>query len=114
MNIQQLIFKTINEKSNECNLIWLKEINEDTPHYDVISQLTITLEVLNKTFELFEKNDSTIRNDRDSYTYLFWKQLNTGLRGWIKKAKTSNEYLTNSTYSDQIDGIHSAFENHFE
>lgn len=119
LNIQQLIFKTVNEKAKDCNSLWENEpvsekINNNSPHFKVISEIIITLETIDKTFGLFEKNYKSIRNDRDYYYYLFWKQLRTDLRGWIRRSPEIAKEMKNEIYSNQINGIYETFSKYFE
>ncbi|MFN3444559.1 MAG: hypothetical protein ACK44D_02385 [Bacteroidia bacterium] len=118
LNIQQLVFKTVSEKAKECNFLWesetKNEMNENAPHFKVISEIIITIETIEKSFELFEINYKSIKADEDYYYYLFWKQLRTDLRGWIRKTPEIADAQENETYTKQVLGIHKKFNKHFE
>ena len=94
LSIQQAIFKIVSEKAKDCNTLWdnetIKSLSDKFPHYKVVSELIISKEVIDKSFELFKKNYKLISEFQDDYYYLLWKQLRTDLRNFILKAP---EYL---------------------
>jgi hypothetical protein len=121
LSVQQSIFKTLSDLVIECNNIWKYESELgaggviERPYYGSISKIIISMEVINRAFELFEKNSKSVREDEDNYFYLFWKQLDPGLRGFLRDhafniaAKLNNRY-----YTDQVHDIHIRFEKYFE
>jgi hypothetical protein len=114
LSIQQTIFKTVSEKAKDCNAIWEVESDEHTPHYKVVSELIISKEVIDKSFDLFKKNYSSITQFRDDFYYLLWKQLRTDLREWIKKSPDVAKLINNEYYSKQIEDLDNIFKNHYE
>src|SRR5688500_11258049 len=64
LTIQQSILKMATEKAKDCNLLWEREIvNErdpSSPHFRIITEIIITTEVIEKSFEWFEKNDKSV------------------------------------------------------
>ncbi len=118
LTIQQAIFKTVSEKSKDCNTLWQNEPTSKTdqrePHYKVISELIISIEVIDKSFYLFEKNYKSVRDYQDDYYYLFWKQLRTDLRGFIMLAPIIAKTVGNEYYTKQIEDLHILFKKHFE
>ncbi len=119
LSIQQAIFKTVSEKAKDCNLLWENEPanekqNENSPHFKVMSELIITTEVIEKSVSLFSQNDSSIGGSKDDYYFLFWKQLDTGLRGWIRRTPQIATQLNNQYYSGQVTDLFSKVEKHFE
>lgn len=118
LSIQQAIFKIVSEKAKDCNTIWDNETinnpNEKFPHYKVVSELVISMEVINKSFELFEKNYMLISKLQDDYYYLLWKQLRTDLRDFIIKVPEYSDQINNTYFSKQIADLHVIFKKHFE
>lgn len=119
LSIQQAIFKTISEKAKECNSLWECEPDnerkkENPTHYKIMSELIISIEILEKSFELFGENDKFLGKYKDYYYYLFWKQLRTDLRGWIRTTPTIAKIDKNSYYSEQVETLISKFKKHFE
>ena len=118
LSIQQAIFKIVSEKAKDCNTIWenetIKSLNDKFPHYKVVSELVISKEVIDKSFELFKKNYKLISEFQDDYYYLLWKQLRTDLRNFIIKAPESLEQINNAYFSEQISDLHLIFKKHFE
>jgi hypothetical protein len=119
LSIQQVIFKTVSEKAKDCNTLWENEPanemqNPNSPHFKVMSELIITTEIIDKSFDLFGKNSNRIKVFKDDYYYLFWKQLRTDLRGWIRRTPQIAEGLNNVYYSQQVADLHARVQNHFE
>jgi hypothetical protein len=119
--IQQVIFKTVAEKAKDCNNLWETEPenekqNPNSPHFKVVSELIITTEVIEKSFELFGNNDESIEIYKSDYYWLCWKQLRTDLRGFVRKAPQIAIGLNppNAIYTNQIADLHLKFQNHFE
>ena len=109
LSIQQTIFKTITDKVKDCNVVWdsvpqIEKINADSLHINVISELVITLEIIDNSFLLFEHNYENIRKDYTvNFHKLFYKQLRTDLREWLKKTpEISAKLKDNKVYSDQV------------
>ena len=115
---QQSIFKTISEKAKECNFLWEKEPenekNDTSPHFKISTEIKITIEIVEKSFYIFEKNYKNIRDYENDFYYLFWKQLNPDIRGWIKERSLSISKRFDKVYTDQIKSIHEKFEDFFE
>ena len=108
--IQQLIFKTITEKVKDCNLIWEQECNIDSTNHKLISEIIISREIIDKSFELFEKNYKSIRKLQTQFYKLFWTQLRTDLRVYIiERTPKIAEMQTNDVYKRQISDIRSWF-----
>lgn len=84
------------------------------PNFNTVSELVITIEVMERSFSLFQLHKKRkILNSEDFY-YIIWKQLNTELRDFVTKSKTLSDYLNNQIYKSQIDGICSKFSDYFE
>ena len=96
-----------NEQKNEIQ-------NEDSPHFKIMSELIITIEIIEKSFSLFGQNDSSIDSNKNDYYYLFWKQLRTDLRGWIRRTPIIAKQQNNFYYSEQVADLHSKVEKYFE
>ena len=82
LSIQQAIFKTVSEKAKDCNILWEAETDrnhENATHFKVMSELIITTEIIEKSIELFSKNDQSIILIKDEFYWLFWKQLRADL-----------------------------------
>ena len=119
LSIQQAIFKTVSEKAKDCNLLWEAETDrsyENATHFKVMSELIITTEIIEKSIELFSRNDKSITAIKDEFHWLFWKQLRTDLRGWIKRTPEIVKQMEpkNLYYSQQVSDLYSKFEKHFE
>jgi len=120
LTILQALFKTVTDKVKDCNTLWGKasqlEGYQRLQHREVVSELIISIEVIDKFFELFQRNYKTIRRKFEAdYYYLFWKQLQPDLRGWVidhirSIAATSN----NEYYKIQVSDIIRKFQDHFE
>ncbi len=72
LSIQQAIFKTVSEKAKDCNTLWESEpenerLNENSPHFKIMSELIITTEIIEKSFSLFGQNDSSIDSNKNDY-----------------------------------------------
>jgi hypothetical protein len=119
LTIQQALFKTVSDKVKDCNTLWENEPENErhpnSPHFKVMSELIISVEIIDKSLALFEKNYKTIRKEFEGdYYYLFWKQLRTDLRGWIKSTQTIAKALNNQYYDLQVADLFKKFEKHFE
>jgi hypothetical protein len=116
--IQQAIFKIVSEKARDCNVIWEDEIKPDSgqsiARYKLVSELTISREVIDKSFELFKKNYKAIENARSDYYYLLWKQLRTDLREFVRNVPSLTNQVNDKNYLEQINDLHRVFGEHFE
>ncbi len=118
LSIQQAIFKSISEKTKDCNNLWEKESqlekqNENSPNFKVMSELIITIEIIEKSLDLFGKNSNSINKYRDDFYYLFWKQLRTDLRSWIRRTpQIATQY--GDIYTKQVIDLHSKVQKYFE
>ena len=84
------------------------------PNFSTISELVITIEVMERSFSLFElRKKASILNKEDFY-YIIWKQLNTELRGFIVNSKALGEYSKNQIYRSQVEGVFDKFSMHYE
>ncbi len=118
LSTQNALFKTVSEKARDCNNLWDKEPdnekNDSSPHFKISTEIMITIEIINKSFELFEKNYKRITDDEKDYYYLFWKQLNPDIRGWVRDHSLKNSKEFSEIYQKQIKQIHHRFELYFE
>ncbi|MBL7710702.1 MAG: hypothetical protein JNJ86_16650 [Chitinophagaceae bacterium] len=121
LSIQQAILKTVSEKARDCNQLWESEPanemqNPNSPHFKIMSELIITTEIIDRAFDLFGKNNSAIMKFKEDYYYLFWKQLRTDLRGWVRRTPQIAEQLQpqNIYYSQQVVDLHNRVQAHFE
>lgn len=121
LSIQQAIFKTVSEKAKDCNILWenepaLEMQNPNSPHFKVMSELIITTEIIERSFDLFSKNSRTIKIFKEDYYYIFWKQLRTVLRGWVRRTPQISEQLQppNVHYAQQVADLHNKVQAHFE
>jgi hypothetical protein len=120
--IQQMILKTVGERVSACNTIWREDIEALTavgviphPHFAVISEIIISMEVIEGSFKIFQKNYKSVRENEKDYYFLFWKQMRTDLRGFIKdEAPRIATRINNQYYTQQINDILSAFDKAFE
>lgn len=116
LNIRQKLFDVANERAAACNKVWSTEVKtkEVMPNFSTISELVITIEVMERSFGLFElRKKASILNKEDFY-YVIWKQLNTELRGFVVNSKTLTEYSKNQIYRSQVEGIFDKFSMHYE
>lgn len=117
LSIHNNLIKLISEKSRDCNQIWdsLKhEENDNDPNIKLISEIIITTELINKLMCIYKKNYKSLKKEYlEDYKFIFWKQLNTGLRDWLKQVNLK-EKDKNPTYKQQIDDIKSYFINQIE
>lgn len=125
LSIQQALFKTVSDKAKDCNVVWtnepkIKTGDNESPHYLVMTELVISLEVIDKAFELFSKNQNSITTFKKDYYYLLYKQLTPDLRGWLRRTPQIAERLKkefkepNRYYDKQIKDVFSALEPHFD
>ncbi len=118
LSIQQAIFKMVMEKAKDCNLAWVNEpINEKenklSPHFSIATELIIAIEVIDKAFYLFGKNQASLNEFKKDYYSLYWKQLAPDVRGWVMETtpKIQNDY--NDVFVNQIDKIQTTFKDFF-
>lgn len=115
LSIQQAVLKMSLDKAKDCNNLWtvaydnakrlfgaqwtykalVDWVPPPTPEnvaaidkiQDVVSELTISKEILKKSFELFRAKfflkSYFPRSEEIKYAYVFWKQLNTSLRDYF-------------------------------
>jgi hypothetical protein len=118
LTIQQALFNTVFDKVKDRNTLWenepANEKHNDSPHFKIMSELIISTEVIDKSLSLFEKNYRGIRKLESDYYYLFWKQLRTDLRGWIKETPRIAKTVNNEYYNLQIADLFKRFKPHFE
>lgn len=118
LSILQSIFKITMEKANECNVIWdgesTKDANPNSPHFKVMSELTISREVIEKSISLFARDSGYVKNQTDDFFFIFWKQLRPDLRDWVRRAPRVAEELKNEYYAEQVLDFQKKFEKHFE
>lgn len=120
LTIQQAVFKTVIEKAKDCNTVWVNEPAEEfgfptSPHFLVISEVIISIETIERSIKIFERNYSNIGKENSSdFYYVFWKQLRVDLRGWIKTSPLISEQINDEIYSNQIKLMFSKFKSHFE
>ena len=78
-----------------------------------ITEIIISLELLENTFILFEKNYKGIKEKYENVLdKIFWKNLNTNLRKYIMEYKFGDS--ERETYKNQLRNIHNRFEFYFE
>jgi hypothetical protein len=121
LSIQHALMKIVSDKSRDCNKVWINEPetekNDNSPHFLVVTELIITTEIVNKSFDLFSKNYRAIRDYEEYYYYIFWKQLTPDIRGWVKKTcneKGNLENMGNDIYTNQIKTLSDTFKQYFE
>jgi hypothetical protein len=128
LSIQQAVIKTAIEKAKDCNVAWDKSKKffddleakgtkfEKKEHYDVISELVISKEIILKSFTVFSKQDRDVIEEKEDYAYIFWKQLNTALRGFFTSdaIKIALAYKHSTTYGDQLLGVNDFVKKHNE
>lgn len=118
LSIQQTLLKLVLDKAYDCNKMWVNEPDHDESgdHFKVLTELIITTEIVDKSFTLFEKNDSKIDNYKNHIYSIFWKQLTPDIRGWAKK-KCDNfgnsENEEKKVEIDQIKKIKEIFNEHY-
>ena len=114
LSIQQTLLKTVTDKVKDCNSIWDTNCKFRSPNTDLISEIIISIEIIEKTFEIFKKNYSKLDSFKKDYYYLFWKQLRTSLREFIRSTPRIPEEKNDKNYTQQIQDIHSIFKDFFE
>jgi len=128
LSIQQAVIKTAVEKAKDCNAAWDKSKKffddweakgakfESKEHYDVISELVISKEIILKSFTVYSKQDSRVIEEKQDYAYIFWKQLNTALRGFFtsEAVKIALAYGHKTTYGGQLLEVNDFVKNHNE
>jgi hypothetical protein len=118
LSIQQALFKTVSEKAKDCNALWDAEPESEktpnSPHFKVVSELVISMEVIEKSFELFSVNYNSIADNKGDFYFLFWKQLSPNLRGFFAdRADAIARELGNEIYSKQIRDLRPLLEPNF-
>lgn len=119
LTIQQSIIKVISEKVNDCNTIWEEQSDKQfifAENKKLLSELVITIEILEKILKLHSANDSEILKSKNDYYSLFWKQLRTDLRGWIERLPETlkNKIPEDKYYTQQAIDVYNTFMNHFD
>lgn len=114
LSIQQAVIKTAIEKAKDCNIIWDK--SNITEHYDVISEMVISKEIILKSFEVYQKLEKGVIKEKEDYAYIFWKQLKTDVRGFFTSEAVKIALRANckTTYGDQLLSINDFIKNHNE
>ncbi len=80
-----------------------------------LSELIISIEIIDKSLSLFQKNYKSIRREFESdYYYLFWKQLRTDLRDWVKTTPEIAKVQNDDNYKLQVADLFKKFQRHFE
>lgn len=121
LSTQQTIINTVADKVRICNGLWEK-MNEVSaistlpkPYTPVVSELVISLEVIEMQLAIFEKNYKNVRGDSDGYHCLFWKQLRTDLREFLHyRAPEIARQIKDEYYIEQIDRVHKDLHKFFE
>jgi hypothetical protein len=118
LSVQQAMFKMVQEKSKDCNIAWINEPeneqNEISPHFAVITEVIISLEVINRAFQLFDGNYKSLEDQKGDYYYLYWKQLRPAIRGWIMNQVKKASEFDDRVYKDQLNTINTSFGKYFE
>jgi len=119
LTIQQALMKTVAEKVSDCNQLWdviANKAESNLPHKEVVSELIISIEVIERSLSLFEKSYKLIWIEaRTDYYYLFWKQLRPYLRKWIRDSSwVIMEHLADDYYTDDIKRLHKEFREYFD
>lgn len=118
LSIQQELLKLVVSKTIHCNNIWNSEeehfyFNTSGMYSRAITEIIISLELLENTFILFEKNYKGIKEKYENVLdKIFWKNLNTNLRKYIMEYKFGD--TERETYKNQLRTIHNRFEFYFE
>jgi hypothetical protein len=117
LSIHNNLIKLILEKSRDCNQIWdgiIQEKKQNNPNFDLISEIIITTELINKLMCIYKKNYKSLKKEYlEDYKFIFWKQLNTGLRVWLNQDNLKEKHES-TIYKQQIDDIKSYFNNHIK
>lgn len=118
LSIQQAVFKMVIDKAKDCNSVWLNEpkdeMNGTSPHFLIITEFIVAIDIINKAFELFGKN-LNVSEFKKTYYYLYWKQLLPDIRGFVmERAKEIAKRVNDDVYTNQINSIHSTFSDFFE
>jgi hypothetical protein len=128
LSIQQAVIKTAIEKAKDCNAAWDKSKKffeeleakgtkfDKKEHYDVISELVISKEIILKSFTVYSKQDSDVIKEQEDYAYIFWKQLNTAIRGFFTSdaIRIALAFKHKTIYGDQLLGVNDFVKNHIE
>ena len=72
------------EFSKQANYVWHDGRRNNRTPAGAITEILVSIEVLDKTFDLYGKTDRDIIQSKNDVEFVFWKQLNTDLRKWIK------------------------------
>ena len=118
LSIQQAIFKMVIDKAKDCNSAWLNEpeneMNDTSPHFLIVTEFLVAIDIMNKAFELFGKN-LDVSEFKKAYYYLYWKQLLPDIRGFVmERTLTIAKRVNSNVYSAQVSTIHSTFSEFFE
>lgn len=106
-SLQQLVL----EKAKDCNNLWkiVKNGNFDpayantgTPYIDTVSEIIISLQLLDNSVEEYKQKGKT-----DFYLRQFWTQLDTSLRTFIMQAQYG---AFNQVLQQQIIDIQNKFQ----
>ncbi|MBM3437440.1 MAG: hypothetical protein FJY07_14635 [Bacteroidetes bacterium] len=110
LSIHKTIIDIVNQKVIECNTIWDTVQNEITRDKRVVSEIIITNEVLVRSLDLFHDKSRFSINNTEDYYYIFWKQLRTNLREYIRK-EYQREAINhpNEVYTQQLQHIYKMF-----
>ncbi|MCC8424217.1 hypothetical protein [Mucilaginibacter sp. UR6-11] len=119
LSIQQAIFKIVAEKARDCNNVWKNEPefelkSKDSPHFLVITELVISIEIINNAFLLFDKNSEVIEEFKDTYFSLLWKQLIPDIRGWVQNVTPTIKANHNDKFLKQVATVHENFSKYFD
>jgi hypothetical protein len=121
ISVRQAIFKTVGEKAKDCNAAWEKENMvpvagpQNKPYFSTVSEVIISMEVIGKSLDLFKREYKAVMDNEDDYYWLFWKQLRTDLRGFLRtNAPDIAATMRNDYYTQQVNDIHKRFGKHFE
>lgn len=122
-SIQQSVFKMVQEKAKECNKAWDNEpeheMNDKSPHFLIATEIIVAIDLIEKAFDLFSKNDSSLQDNKSIYFYLYWKQLKPDIRGWIMNrtmiiSKEMEKMFNDDTFTRQVITMHKTFGEYFE
>jgi hypothetical protein len=128
LSIQQAVSKIAIEKAKDCNAAWEKskkffddEEKKGTTfakkeHFDVVSELVISREIILKSFLVFSSRDSDVPEETEGYAYIFWKQLNTAVRGFFTSEAIiiALDYKNKTTYGNQLLEVNDFIKKHNE
>ncbi len=115
VSIGNLFIKTASEYSHGCNQVWRKEHTQQEFYINTITEIIISLEVMDRLVEVYKENHIDEKLINTMY-YLFWKQLDVDIRGWIKNSSMplAQTRPIDDVYRKQIETIHSKLSEYFE